>query len=138
VIFFQGQQTFLSKGGENMKISCAIYTNEGIVLLSGIEDGKVLIPEELAIYPRIVTNCYGTRILLNEGSNNPEILEAIKEHIGTLLRYYENHGLVRIDTPSFYEMLIYNIDTETPVKPYPNVDELINSFLCSEGAEFIV
>ena len=121
-----------------MKISCAIYTNEGIMLFNAIDDNKILIPEELAVFPRIVTNCYGSRILLNEGSEDPDTLNAIKEHIRTLLNYYETQGLVRIDTPSFYEMLIYNTESETSVAPYPNIDELINSFLCCEGAEFIV
>lgn len=121
-----------------MRLSCTIYSDNGIILFSSIDDGSVFIPEELAVFPRIVTNYYGTRILLNEGCEDPGKLNAIKEHIRSLLRYYQKLGNVRVETPSFYEMLIYNTDTEPTAEPYPNVDELVNSFLCSKGAEFIV
>ena len=121
-----------------MKLSCTIYSDDGIILLSNVDDGKIPIPVELAIYPRIVTSCYGTRILLNEGSDSPSKRNAIREHIRSLLAFYKKLGYVRIDTPSFYEMLIYNIDNEPDMEPYPNIDELIDSFLCSRGAEFIV
>jgi hypothetical protein len=67
-----------------------------------------------------------------------ELVDALKQHILTLISYYKSQGLVRIDTPSFYEMLIYNSTEEAPAEPYPNIDDLINSFLCSKGAEFIV
>ena len=121
-----------------MRLNCAIYTDQGIILLNNITDGKILIPQELATFPRIVTNPYGSRILLNEGSDDPKKLEAIKEHIRSLLAYYKKLGTVRIDIPSFYEMLIYNTDNEPSSEPYPNIEELLNSFLCSRGAEFIV
>jgi hypothetical protein len=130
--------SYLSEKEErSMKLNCAIYSTEGIIFLGGNED-KILIPTELAAYPRVVTNVYGSRILLNEGSSDPYILDALKQHILTLLSYYKSQGLVRIDTPSFYEMLIYNSTEEAPAEPYPNIDDLINSFLCSKGAEFIV
>lgn len=120
-----------------MIISCAIYADDGIILLSS-PTGTVLIPEELASFPRISTTPHGSRILLNEGSNDPNKLEVIKQHIQTLLNYYEDQGIVRIETPSFYEMIIYNSNEELLPNPYPNIDDLINSFLCSKGAEYIV
>lgn len=118
------------------KVSCFVFANGKILVFEG--KNTVNIPLNLAGFPIIVSNSYGTKVLLGKPITNIDDKAALRSCILDIIEKFREIGAPYMEFPRWNEMIIYPVEPSSADYAYECPEQVIDSFLGLHGPEYII
>ena len=116
--------------------SCVVFVNGDVIIFKG--KGKIILPEELASFPYMLSNDEGTKVLIEQPINNESNRLVMRSCILRIIEKFRESGVPRIEFPRWNEMLIFPVTPESAEEEYWCPEQVVDSFLDLYGPEFIL
>lgn len=120
-------------------ITCIVFVNGDVLVFRGKGNALVL-PESLLDFPLIISNEYGTKVILRKRIKNIDDYVLLREGILAIIELFRQTGVPRIEFPRWNEMLIYPVEPNEEIteSEYWNREQVVDSYLNLRGPEFII
>lgn len=120
-------------------ITCTVFMNGDIFVFRG-EGNALALPESFLNYPLMISNEYGTKVILRKRIKNDDDYVLLREGILAIIEMFRQIGVPRIEFPRWNEMLIYPVEPDQEIieTKYWNPEQVIDSYLNLRGPEFII
>lgn len=120
-------------------ITCIVFVNGDVIVFRG-EGNALALPESLLGFPLMISNEYGTKVILRKRIKNNDDYLLLREGILAIIELFRQTGVPRIEFPRWNEMLIYPVkpNEEITESEYWNREQVVDSYLNLRGPEFII
>lgn len=120
-------------------ITCIVFVNGDVIVFRG-EGNALALPESLLGFPLMISNEYGTIVILRKRIKNNDDYLLLRVGILAIIELFRQTGVPRIEFPRWNEMLIYPVkpNEEITESKYWNSEQVVDSYLNLRGPEFII
>ena len=120
-------------------ITCIVFVNGDVFVFRG-KGNALALPESLLDFPLMISNEYGTKVILRKRIKNNDDYVLLREGILAIIELFRQIGVPRIEFPRWNEMQIYPVEPNEEITEsnYWNREQVVDSYLNLRGPEFII
>ena len=120
-------------------ITCTVFVNGDVFVFRG-KGNALALPESLLDFPLMISNEYGTKVILRKRIKNNADYVLLRVGILAIIELFRQTGVPRIEFPRWNEMQIYPVEPNEEIteSKYWNPEQVVDSYLNLRGPEFII